>query len=75
MRVGALARIVVKSDLSAGSLDPANWKVGRDYRAIALTTLEQEEAIAYLPEGRSLLYDTERLSKTKTARIMRMDCR
>ena len=62
-------------NLSAGSLDPANWKAGRDYRAIALTTLEQEEAIAYLPDGRSLLYDTERLSKTKTARIMRMDCR
>jgi hypothetical protein len=62
-------------DLSATTLDPTAWKSGRDYRTIELTTLEQEEAIAYLPDGRSLLYDTERPSNAKTARIMRMDCR
>jgi len=61
-------------DLSAGTLDPTKWKLGKDYRTIELTTLEQEEAIAYLPDGRSLLYDTER-SSNATARIMRMDCR
>jgi len=60
-------------DLSSAGLDPAKWKDGKDYRTIELTTLEQEEAIAYLPDGKSLLYDTERVA-TK-ARIMRMDCR
>jgi hypothetical protein len=62
-------------DLSAGGLDPTKWKSGKEYRTIELTTLEQEEAIAYLPDGRSLLYDTERPPNAKTARIMRMDCR
>ena len=62
-------------DLSATELDPTKWKDGKDYRTIQLTTLEQEEAIAYLPDGRSLLYDTERPQNAATARIMRMDCR
>jgi len=62
-------------DLSAGKPDPKKWKPGVDYRILELTTLEQEEAIAYLPpNGRSLLYDTERRETTR-ARIMRMDCR
>jgi hypothetical protein len=62
-------------DLSAEGLDPTKWKSGKDYRTIQLTTLEQEEAIGYLPDGRSLLYDTERPPNATTARIMRMDCR
>lgn len=62
-------------DLSMANLDPSKWKAGVDYRTIALTTLEQEEAIAYLPDGRSLLYDTERAPNARSARIMRMDCR
>jgi hypothetical protein len=62
-------------DLAATTLDPSKWKAGADYRTIPLTTLEQEEAIAYLPDGRSLLYDTERTSNARPARIMRMDCR
>jgi len=61
-------------DLSV-TTDPSKWKAGVDYRTIFLTTLEQEEAIAYLPDGRSLLYDTERTPNARSARIMRMDCR
>jgi hypothetical protein len=61
-------------DLSAGKPNPAAWKDGVDYRAIRLTTLEQEEAIAYLPDGRSFLYDTERTPNARSARIMRLDC-
>jgi hypothetical protein len=61
-------------DLSAGKPDPEKWKAGADYRVLELTTLEQEESIAYLANGRSLLYDTERREGTR-ARIMRMDCR
>ena len=63
-------------DLSAANQDPGNWKQGLDYRTIALTTLEQEETISYLPDGRSLLYDTEKApNNARAARIMRMDCR
>jgi hypothetical protein len=62
-------------DLSAGKPDPRTWREDLDYRTIRLTTLEQEEAIAYLPDGRGLLYDTERVTETRPARIMRMDCR
>ena len=62
-------------DLSAETPDPGRWKQGVDYRTIALTTLEQEETISYLPDGRSLLYDTEKSPNAREARIMRMDCR
>jgi hypothetical protein len=62
-------------DLSAPGLDASKWKSGTDYRVLELTTLEQQEAIAYLPDGRSLLYDTERPQPTRPARIMRMECR
>jgi hypothetical protein len=61
-------------DLSASNQDPTKWKEGKDYKVIRLTTLEQEEAIAYLPNGRSLLYDTERTPNARSARIMRIDC-
>jgi len=62
-------------DLSAANPDPGKWKQGVDYRTIAITTLEQEETISYLPDGRSLLYDTEKAPNAREARIMRMDCR
>jgi len=61
-------------DLSAGKPDPSAWKEGVDYRAIRLTTLEQEEAIAYFPDGRGFLYDTERVTNTRPPRIMRVGC-
>ena len=61
-------------DLSAVKLEPEKWKAGADYRVLELTTLQQEESIAYLPNGQSLLYDTERREGTR-AHIMRMDCR
>ena len=63
------------ADLSAAAVDPSKWKEGVDYRTITLTTLEQEEAIAYLPDGQSLIYDTERPQIARAARIMRRDCR
>src|SRR5262245_32654598 len=61
-------------DLSSGTLDATSWIQGVHYRTIEITTLEQEEAIAYLPDGRGFLYDTERGSNTRPARIMRVDC-
>ena len=61
-------------DLSADKLEAEKWKAGTDYRVLELITLEQEESVAYLPNGQSLLYDTERREGTR-ARIMRMDCK
>jgi hypothetical protein len=65
----------ISLDLSAGVPDPTRWKEGVDYRRLDITTLEQEEAIAYMPDGRTLLYDTERPQGTPSARIMRLDCK
>jgi len=61
-------------DLS-GSIPPADrWKPGEQYNRISLTILEQQEAIAYLPDGKSFLYETERPAPGSRARIMRVDC-
>lgn len=62
-------------DLSGDIPAPDAWKEGVDYRKIEIMTLEQEEAIAYLPDGRGFLYDTERPPNAASARIMRMECR
>jgi len=62
-------------DLSASGINPAKWKDGADYRTLQLITLEQEESIAYLPNGQTFLYDTERAPNAPKARIMRMDCK
>jgi hypothetical protein len=61
-------------DLSGTISAPETWKEGIHYRTVAITTLEQEEAIAYLPDGQSFLYDTERPQNVRSARIMRTDC-
>jgi hypothetical protein len=61
-------------DLSAASIDASKWKAG-DYRVLEITTLEQQEAIAYLPDGISLMYDSERPQASRPARIMKMECR
>jgi hypothetical protein len=50
------------------------WKEGRHYRRIPITTLEQEEAIAYLPDGRGFLYDTERVFAQRAPRVFKVSC-
>jgi len=61
-------------DLSAAMPEQALWSAGRDYRRVKLTTLEQQEAIAYMPDGSGLVYDTERPSRNRPARILRVSC-
>ena len=63
-----------RMDLSRPLPDPRTWKDGRHYRRIPITMLEQEEAIAYLPDGKAFLYDTERRNASRSARIMRVGC-
>ncbi len=51
----------------------AAWKAGRQYRRIDVEVLEQQEAVAYLPDALSFVYDTEKPQRGR-ARIMRVAC-
>lgn len=60
-------------DLSRGSLKPTIEMIeGVDYRSIAIKPLAQQEAIAYFPNGRDFLYETEAL--IGSADIMGVEC-
>jgi hypothetical protein len=61
-------------DLSKPVPDPKTWREGQHYRRIAITTLEQQEAVSWLPDGRGFLYDTEKVSPTRAARIFKVSC-
>jgi hypothetical protein len=61
-------------DLSATIPEPSSWQPGLHYKQVDLVTLEQQEAIAYLPNGRGFLYDTEKAPNAKAARIMQATC-
>ncbi len=61
-------------DLSKPVPEQRTWKEGQHYRRVSLTTLEQQEAIAYLPDGKGFLYDTERAIVSRPARIFRVNC-
>ncbi len=61
-------------DLSQPLPPPATWQAGHDYRRMEVETLPQQEGIAYTPDGRSFIYDTE-MPRIGKARIMRSDCR
>jgi hypothetical protein len=50
------------------------WVPGEHYRLLDIEVLPQQEAIAYLPDGRSFIYDTEAPANGR-AQIMRSDCR
>jgi hypothetical protein len=43
-------------------------------RRIPITTLEQQEAIAYLPDGNGFIYESERAIASRPARVMRVSC-
>jgi hypothetical protein len=61
-------------DLSKPVPAQGAWREGRHYRRIPITTLEQEEAIAYLPDGRGFLYDTERVFAQRAPRVFKVNC-
>ena len=68
-----LAAMDLGFDLAKGL--PAEWAEGRDYRVIKLDPMPQEEAVAWLPDGKGFLYDTELTRGAKSAPIKRMLCR
>src|SRR5262245_20191480 len=60
-------------DLSQPIPPVSTWRPMQQFRRVAVEVLDQQEAIAYLPDGRSSIYDTERPAKGR-ARMMRCDC-
>ena len=60
-------------DLSAGKLkQAAEMKEGKDYRVVEITSLPQQESVAYVDGGTGFIYDTEH--HLFEAPIMRVDC-
>ncbi len=52
---------------------PAAWREGKEYQRVPLVNLQQQEALAYMPDGRSFIYDTERRpGSPDPARLMRV---
>ena len=61
-------------DFSRPLPPPAQWTAGKEFRRISVEVLAQQEAIAFLPDGKSFLYDSERLSAQRV-KLMKCDCR
>ncbi len=60
-------------DLSAGGLKPAaKMTEGKDYSVVEITSLPQQESVAYVDGGTGFIYDTEH--HLFEAPIMRVDC-
>jgi len=61
-------------DLSSGPLPPtALWKAGQNFRQIAVPSLEQQEGIAYTPDGRGFLYSSE--VRNSAQPLLKLECR
>ncbi|MCK5709623.1 MAG: hypothetical protein KAI07_03705 [Deltaproteobacteria bacterium] len=61
------------TDLSQSRMKKSRQlKKGQDYNVVELKSLPQQESISYLPDGRSLLYNTE--YHWFEAPIIRVDC-
>lgn len=60
-------------DLSKPLPPVSTWKAGQHYRRVPIEVLSQQEAIAFTPDGKSLIYDTEK--NRGDAPMMRCDCR
>lgn len=67
-----LAAVELGFDLARGL--PAQWVEGLDYKVVKLDPMPQEEAVAWLPDGKGFLYDTELARGSKSAPIKRVLC-
>jgi hypothetical protein len=65
--------VEIAFDLSKPLPPQSSWREGADYRRIALARLLQAEAIAYTPDGRSFVYDSE-LPAGATSVLYRQTC-
>lgn len=76
MLLSYLDAIEFNMDLSAlGAIQP-ELVAGKDYSVAALTKLEQQESIAYFPDGKQFVYSTELENKsTPDAPLLRVSCK
>jgi hypothetical protein len=65
--------IEIAFDMSKPLPPQPAWREGADYRRIALARLLQLEAIAYAPDGKSFVYDSE-LPAGTTSPLYRQTC-
>lgn len=68
-----VAALELGFDLADG-LPKDGWVEGRDHRVVKLDTLPQQEAAAWMPDGKGFLYDTELTRGAKTGPIHRVVC-
>lgn len=69
-----LSALEIGLDLKDGLPPFSQWVEGRDYKVVPLDTMPQQEAAAWVPDGKSFLYDTELARGSKTAPIRRVTC-
>jgi hypothetical protein len=70
-----LNAIELNFDLSQPIPAQSNWREDRDYRRVELVNLNQQEAVAFAPNGRGFVYSTERSAMSfSRARVMRVSC-
>lgn len=60
-------------DLAKG-LPAEPWVSGRDYQVVRLAPMPQQEAAAWTPDGKGVLYETELTRGAKAAPINRVSC-
>jgi len=68
------AMLELNFDISQGIPAPETWKLGETYQLLTPKPLQQQEAIAWLPDERGFIYDTETGSKTGKATLNQVLC-
>ncbi len=61
-------------DLSSGPLpNTSSWKAGENFNQISIPSLEQQEGIAYTPDGKGFVYSSEVRSTAQP--LMKLECK
>ena len=69
-----MSALEIGMDFKNGLPPFSQWVEGRDYKVIALDSLPQQEAAAWLPGDKSFIYDTEATRGSKGAPIREVRC-
>ena len=69
-----MSALEIGMDFKNGLPPFSQWVEGRDYKVVALGSLPQQEAAAWLPGDRSFIYDTEATRGSKGAPIREVRC-
>ncbi len=69
-----MSALEIGLDFKDGLPPFSQWVEGRDYKVVALNSLPQQEAAAWLPGDKSFIYDTEATRGSKGAPIRQVRC-